>query len=63
MPFAEYGLNMANTYREYFMGIADEFNGHRDLLAKEAVKSLLRQRQIEAIDELSLDEYLARYYG
>ena len=63
VPFAEYGLNMANTYREYFMGIADEFNGHRDLLAKEAVKSLLHQRQIEAADELSLDEYLARYYG
>lgn len=62
-PFAEYGLNMANTYRDYFTGIGDEFNGHKDLLAKEAVESLQRQQKIEAEDELQLDEYLAHYYA
>jgi glutamate--cysteine ligase len=62
-PFAEYGLNIANSYSDYFTGIAEEFNGHKDLLAKEAVESLQRQQKIEAQDELQLDEYLARYYA
>jgi glutamate--cysteine ligase len=61
--FAEYGLNIANSYSDYFTGIADEFNGHKDLLVTEALESLQRQQKIEAEDELPLDEYLARYYA
>ena len=62
-PFADYGLNMANRYRDYFTGIAAEFNGHKDLLTSEAAESLLRQREIEAADEMSLDEYLSLFYA
>ena len=61
--FADYGLNMASTYRDYFSGIAAEFNGHSELLVKEAAESLERQHAIEAADEMSLDEYLAHYYA
>jgi len=62
-PFADYGLNMANTYRDYFNGIAAEFNGHHDLLVKEAAESLQRQQQIESADDMSLDDYIARFYA
>ena len=31
--------------------------------AKEAEDSLRRQKEIEASDEISLDEYLAAYFG
>jgi glutamate--cysteine ligase len=63
VSFAEYGLVKANTYREYFRGLPDEFNSHRALLVREAAESVQRQKELEATDELSLDEFLARYYA
>jgi len=61
--FAEYGLAKANIYREYFRGLPDEFNSHRALLEREAAESVQRQKELEAADELSLDEFLARHYA
>ena len=61
--FADYGLVMANTYRDYFCGLAEELNNHQPLLVREAAESLQRQQELEASDELSLDEYIARYYA
>ena len=61
--FAEYGLVMANRYRDYFTGLAAEFNGHRALLQEEAAESLLRQKELEASDKLTLDEFLALNYA
>jgi glutamate--cysteine ligase len=61
--FADYGLVTAKTYREYFRGLADEFNNHRSLLLREAAESVQRQKELEAADELSLDEFIARYYA
>jgi len=61
--FAEYGLVTANTYRDYFLGLADEFNNHRPLLLQEAAESVQRQKELEAADNLSLEEFIARYYA
>ena len=61
--FAEYGLVTANTYRDYFLGLADEFNNHRPLLLQEAAESVQRQKELEAADDLSLEEFIARYYA
>ena len=61
--FADYGLVMANTYRDYFQGLAGELNSHRALLEQEAAVSLQRQRDLEADDELTFDEFVARYYA
>ncbi len=61
--FADYGLAMARTYRDYFRGLARDFNTHHDVLAREAAESLIRQAEIEAADEIPLDVYLKRYYS
>jgi glutamate--cysteine ligase len=61
--FADFGLTLAAGYRDYFAGLAPEFNTHQQLFAAESIDSLARQAQIEAADTLSLDEYLADYYA
>ncbi len=61
--FADFGLRLAGNYREYFTGIGDDFNPHLAELQAESTASLQRQRDIEAADTLSLDEYIARYYA
>jgi len=63
LPFAHFGLQLANSYKEYFLELQDDFNQHNNLLRQESDESLQRQRDIEASDELSLDDYLARYYA
>jgi len=61
--FADFGLSLAGNYRDYFAGLSDDFNQHNALLQAEAADSLQRQKNIEAADTLSLDEYLAMYYA
>ena len=62
-PFADYGLALARSYREYFDDLGVEFNARTSLLEKESAESLGRQQAIEAADELPLADYLARYYS
>jgi glutamate--cysteine ligase len=61
--FAEYGLSLAVDYRDYFSGLAPEFNTHQQQFVAESSSSLERQAQIEAADTRNLDEYLADYYA
>ncbi|MBT8421745.1 MAG: glutamate--cysteine ligase [Gammaproteobacteria bacterium] len=61
--FADFGLGLAGNYREYFLGLGDDFNQHLGELQQESVASLARQQEIETADTLSLDEYLARYFA
>ncbi len=61
--FADYGLQLAHRFRDYFRGIGDDFNQHLAELQQESETSLQRQREIEAADTLSLNEYLDRYYA
>lgn len=58
---AQYGLGLAGRTREYFLALAPELNRHRDLLTAEAATSLAKQKEIEATDNQSFDEYLGRY--
>lgn len=63
LSFADYGLKLAAEYRQYFLGLADDFNRHLPMLRAEVTESLQRQADIEAQDDVTLDEYLARYYA
>ena len=53
---------MANCHREYFASIAPLRAVNEKSLADEVVASVARQAEIEAADEISLDDYLKRYF-
>jgi glutamate--cysteine ligase len=61
--FADYGLQTARRYADYFAGLAPDLNRHRSMFAREATESLFRQEEIERNDDISLDEYIERYYS
>ena len=61
--FADFGLQLAGNYRDYFLNLPDDFNPRLAMLEDESAASLERQREIEAADALSLDEYVAKYYA
>ncbi len=61
--FAHFGLQLANNYRDYFLSINDDFNQHLTMLETESRESLQRQKDIEAADDLSLDDFLDMYYA
>ena len=61
--FFEFALGMARCHRDYFGSIAPLRESQERLLAEEATASIERQRTIEASDEISLDEYLQRYFS
>ncbi len=63
LGFADYGLEAARLYRDYFDNLAPELNQHRELFEQESRDSIGRQLEIERSDALSLDEYIARYYS
>ncbi|HJP05221.1 MAG: glutamate--cysteine ligase [Chromatiales bacterium] len=63
IPFADYGLGVARDYRDYFLGLGEEFNQHHELFETESNESLQRQQQIESQDDVDLDAYLRRYYA
>jgi glutamate--cysteine ligase len=60
--FFEFALGMARCHRDYFGSIARLRDPQAKLLADEAADSIRRQREIEAADAISLDEYLQRYF-
>ena len=63
MPFVPFALQVAQDYRDYFLDLAPEHNGHRSLLVSEQTESLQRQRAIEDADDVSFDEFVANYLG
>jgi len=60
--FFEFALNMAKCHRDYFASIAPLREAQENNLAREVTDSVTRQKEIEAADEISLDEYLQRYF-
>ena len=60
--FFEFALSVANSHKNYFASIAPLSDETEKELQREARDSLQRQRDVEAADEISLDEYLARYF-
>ncbi len=61
--FFEFALGMARCHRDYFNSIAPLRSSQAALLSEEATASIERQKQIEAADKISLDDYLQRYFS
>ncbi len=61
--FFDFALSASRGHRDYFASITALTDSRRDELANEARESILRQSDIEASDEIGLDEYLARYFA
>jgi glutamate--cysteine ligase len=61
LDFSDYGLRTAEQYRDYFADLSSDLNQHADLFASEAEESLIRQKEIEESDQVSLDDYIASY--
>ena len=60
--FFEFALSVANSHKNYFASIAPLSDETKKELQRETRDSLQRQRDVEAADDISLDEYLARYF-
>ena len=61
--FFRFALEMALHHRDYFAALAPIDEQRAAVLKQEAIDSLQRQREIEAADEISFDEYLERYFA
>jgi glutamate--cysteine ligase len=60
--FFAYSLSLARRHSDYFSAIASLDEARKREFEREAVDSIRRQREIEAADNISLDEYLQRYF-
>ncbi|MGI9309563.1 MAG: glutamate--cysteine ligase [Gammaproteobacteria bacterium] len=63
LPFAKYALQVAETYRDYFGSLATEHNSHFAQFSEEATESIERQRAIESADNISLEQYMKKYFS
>ncbi len=61
--FFEFTLEVARGHKEYFNSIAPLPDVRARELEQEAKLSIERQREIEAADDISFEEYLARYFS
>ncbi len=61
--FFDFALATSTGHRDYFRSIAVLSESRREELVSEARESIIRQHDIEASDEIDLDEYLARYFA
>ena len=60
--FFEFAHGMARCHRDYFATIAPLRDAQATRLTQEAAESLRRQQEVEAADEMSLDQYLQQYF-
>jgi len=61
--FFEFAMSVARSHRDYFGSITPLSTERTVEFEREAANSLQRQVDIEASDNISLDEYLAAYFG
>lgn len=61
--FFEFALDLARRHKAYFSSIAPMPPERAQRMEKEAVESIQRQRDIEAADDMSFEDYLARYFA
>ena len=61
--FFEYAISMARSHRDYFASITPMSEQRHEEFQQEAQSSLERQREIEATDSITFEEYLANYYA
>ena len=61
--FFEFALDVARRHKNYFSSIAPMPPERARQIETEALESVRRQREIEAADDISFEEYLARYFA
>ncbi len=61
--FFEFALDAARRHKDYFASIAPMPPERAQQIEREARESVQRQRDIEARDDISFEEYLARYFA
>jgi glutamate--cysteine ligase len=61
--FFEFALDVSRRHKNYFSSIAPMPPEREERIATEARESIRRQREIEAADDISFEEYLARYFA
>ena len=61
--FFEFAMRTARSHRDYFRALAPGNPERREQLETEARDSVKRQREIEASDSLTFDEYLESYFA
>ena len=61
--FFEFALEIARRHKSYFSSIAAMPPERAQQIEREARESAQRQRDIEASDDISFEEYLARYFA
>jgi len=62
-PMFKYGMQLSQTYAEYFRSLSMDVGRYQEVLTKESLESVERQVAIEAGDNVSFDEYLANYFA
>lgn len=60
--FFEFALGVARQHRDYFSAIAPMQDERHQEFHDEARASLIRQAEIEKADDVTLDDYLQRYF-
>jgi len=61
--FFEYTLALAKRHSDYFGTISPLDETRRAAFEKEVADSLLRQHDTESADDISLDQYLQKYFS
>jgi glutamate--cysteine ligase len=61
--FFEFALDVARRHKAYFSSITPMPPERAQRIESEARESLHRQREIEAADDITFEEYLARYFA
>ena len=61
--FFEFAMACAVGHKQYFADLVALPAGRQEEFASEAAASILRQRDIEVADTISLEEYLERWFG
>jgi glutamate--cysteine ligase len=60
--FFDYAIEIARGHRDYFASITPLSSERLKEFEREASRSIEKQLEIEARDDISLDEYLAKYF-
>ncbi len=62
VPFFRFAMDMSLAHRDHFAALELSL-AQRRMFEQEAARSLAQQREIEASDRITFDEYLRRYFA
>lgn len=62
-PMSDYGMQLSQTYAEYFREPTIDLGQYQNTLMEESVESIHRQALIESEDKLDFDTYLEKYFA